>query len=368
MYALVLRDSFEFMTFVVRILGNVPRHLYVLPERSGTDLGSARIAAFLPLPEVLAEFGVALGDVLNAAGVPADVFEDPDNLISYPDAGRLLAESVRNTNCGHVGLLVGQRSRLATMGLAGQVALCADTVGQGLQNFADFFPLQNTAATVRVVRSGEFARLTYAITEPGMGDTGQLQLGAMALEFNILRELCGPGWRPTMVTVASGAPSNLRPCRQFFRAPLRFDCEESAVVFESRWLDRPLPPVEPLVRCRVEAAVRERYAAMLDDFPRTVRRILRQQLLTNSCSMDYVAGRLGVHRRTLDRRLKSYGVSYGDVVESVKSEVACQLLRDTRLRMQQVAEALHYSSAANFSTAFRRWKGVTPTNFRRNRK
>jgi AraC-like DNA-binding protein len=33
--------------------------------------------------------------------------------------------------------------------------------------------------------------------------------------------------------------------------------------------------------------------------------------------------------------------------------------------MQDIAESLHYTSAANFSTAFRRWTGVTPSSYRR---
>jgi AraC-like DNA-binding protein len=198
-----------------------------------------------------------------------------------------------------------------------------------------------------------------------MGDTGQIQLGAMALGFNILRDLCGPGWLPTVVTIASVAPSNLRPCHKFFRAPLRFDNPESAVVFESRWLDRPLRPLDPLQRRQVEAAVRLRQAEMLGDLPTVVRRLLRKQLIADECLMDRVAALLGMHRRTLDRRLKRHGALFGDLVESVKHEMACQLLRDTHLQMQQVAEALRYSNAANFSTAFRRWTGVTPSAFRR---
>jgi AraC-like DNA-binding protein len=45
--------------------------------------------------------------------------------------------------------------------------------------------------------------------------------------------------------------------------------------------------------------------------------------------------------------------------------VACQLLRDTHLQMQQIAASLCYANAANFSTAFRRWTGVTPRVYRR---
>jgi len=96
-----------------------------------------------------------------------------------------------------------------------------------------------------------------------------------------------------------------------------------------------------------------------------VRRILRKQLIIGDCSMDQVAAMLGIHRRTLDRYLQEHGVQYGDLVESVTTDVARQLLRDTELQVQHVAEALHFSSAANFATAFRRWTGMTPSEYRR---
>jgi AraC-like DNA-binding protein len=251
------------------------------------------------------------------------------------------------------------------MGLAGQIARCGGTVGEGLQNFIKFFTLQNSAATVSVVTPSGFSRFVYAIAEPGMPDTRQMQLGAMTIVFNILQDLCGHEWLPAVVTIASRAPSNLRPCQKFFRAPLRFDCDESAVIFESHWLDRPLALVAPLQRLSIEAEVKSRQSEILADFPSFVRRMLRRQLMLGSCSIDAVASRFGLHRRTLDRRLQRHGVLYSELLDEVRHEVACQLLRDTRLQVQQIAESLCYSSAANFSTAFRRWTGTTPTDFRR---
>jgi AraC-like DNA-binding protein len=105
---------------------------------------------------------------------------------------------------------------------------------------------------------------------------------------------------------------------------------------------------------------------MLVDLPSVVRRVLRKQLLIGPCSIDTVAAQFGMHRRTLDRRLQRHGVYYRDLLDAVRHEAACQLLRDTRLQVQQIAESLRYSSAANFSTAFRRWTGLSPMDFRRN--
>lgn len=329
------------------------------------DPGSARISAVLHLPEVLAEFGIELTEALETAGVRADLFDDRENRIAYPDFARLLLACERLSGCDHIVLLIAQRARLADLGLPALAAICSDTVGRALRTLAGAFTLHNSAAILSVITSGGFARLVYGIVAPDMPNTRPLQLGAMTIALNVLRELCGPGFQPTVVTFASRGPTDLRPVHRFFRAPLRFDNEESAVVFERHWLDRALPPVDPRVRRQVETEVRAQRELLLPDFPATLRRILRKQLLAGDCSMDTVAGLLGMHRRTLDRHLQRHGTGYGELVEAVKSEVARQLLRDTGMQIGQVAQSLQFSSAANFATAFRRWTGVTPSEFRR---
>ena len=317
------------------------------------------------MPKVMREFGVDLGEMLEAVGVRKDIFDDRENLIPYPAFGRLLFECEKRSNCDHIVLLISQHTRLADLGLAGQMALCAGSAGDGLQRFVDHFNLHSSATTAGLITSGHFTRFVYAIVAQGMTSTRQLQLGAMVIAYNILQDLFGSAWLPTVITVASRPPANLRPAQKFFHAPVRFDSDESAVVFETRWLDQRLPPVDPRVRQRVEGEARARRAAILRDLPATLRRILRKQLITGHCSMDQVAAMLGVHRRTLDRHLQEHGVQFGELLESVKNDVARQLLRDTDLQVQQIAEALHFSSAANFSTAFRRWAAMTPSEYRR---
>jgi AraC-like DNA-binding protein len=317
------------------------------------------------LPQVMREFGVGVGGLLEAAGVRKDIFDDRENLIPYPAFGRLLLECERRSACEHIALLIAQQTRLADFGLAGQIGLCAETAGEGLLRVVDHFNLNSNASTVSLITSGNFARFVYAIAEHGMTSTRQLQLGAMVIAYNLLRDLFGSAWLPAVITVASRPLANPRPVRKFFHAPLRFDSDESALIFETRWLDQRLPPVDPLVRQQVEAEVRAQRAAILADLPATVRRLLRKQLIIGDCSMDKVAAMLRIHRRTLDRHLLEHGVRYGELLESVKADVARQLLRDTDLQVQRIAEALHFSSAANFATAFRRWAAMTPSEYRR---
>jgi AraC-like DNA-binding protein len=346
-------------------LGETLAGVTAVPASATHAIGSARVSAIWHLPEVLRELGVDPGEVLEAAGVRQDLFEERENRIEYPEFGRLLLVCEQISRCDHIALLVGQRARLADFGLPAQFAVCSETAGEALQKLAFHFSLHNTAAILTVVPSGDYTRLVYAIVEQGMRDTRPFQLGAITIALNILRDLCGPGFQPVAATFASRGPTDLRPVHGFFRAPVRFDSEESAVIFERRWLDRPLPPVDPQARKQAETAMREQRALLLAELPATLRRVLRRQLLLGQCSMYQVADQMGMHRRTLDRRLQRHGVLYSDLLVSVKRDVARQLLRDTDMQVQQVAESLGFSSAANFATAFRRWTGVTPSEFRR---
>jgi AraC-like DNA-binding protein len=308
---------------------------------------------------------VDVREVLADAGLRTDLFDSPDNMVTMQEFARLLQECEERTRCDHIWLLVAPRTRLADLGLAGQIARVGATVGEGLRSFVDHFNLQSTASIVSLMTSGPFTRFVF--TASGAALAHHFVAGCVIAAFNILQDLCGPSWRPTVVTFATRPPSSgLRLIEQHLRTPLRFDSDESALVFASHWLDRPLPAVDPLVRQQVEAMVRARQAAIVADFPATVRHILRKQLVAGlECSMQDVAAQLGMNRRLLDRRLQRHGVRYGELVASLQDDVARQLLRDTDLRVHQVAESLHYSSAANFATAFRRWTGVTPNEYRR---
>jgi AraC-like DNA-binding protein len=331
----------------------------------GPALGWTRLAMYRNLPDVVRSFGVDFADALELAGLAPDAFDTPDARLAYPDLGRLLNACERLTGCDHILFEAARRLGLDDTGLAGQLARCSDSAGEALQRLCDHYTLQATASILSLVTSGTYARLAFAVVQEGMGGTGQFQVGAMAVALNVLRELCGPGFVPTVVTFARRSPSNLKSLHAFFRAPLQFDSDESAVVFERHWLDRPLPEVNPRVRREVEAAVRAQRRAVIADLPATVRLLVRKQLVTREVTMDRVARRLGMHRRSLDRHLERHGVSYRQLKESVQSQMACQLLLDTQMQVQHVADALLFSSAANFATAFRRWTGMTPSEYRR---
>ena len=94
---------------------------------------------------------------------------------------------------------------------------------------------------------------------------------------------------------------------------------------------------------------------------------LRRQLLARPGqfpSLPEIARALHVSERSLRRKLTAEKSSYRAVLAQVRETLARAYLRDTGLHLDEIAERLGYSDAANFSHAFRRWTGTTPGRFR----
>lgn len=95
-----------------------------------------------------------------------------------------------------------------------------------------------------------------------------------------------------------------------------------------------------------------------------LRRVLRTELLRDSCSAAEIARLFSMHRRTLSRHLRSQGLAFRQVANEVRFGIACELLENTDMALGQIAAMLRYSEPSAFTRAFRRWCGQTPSAWR----
>ena len=155
------------------------------------------------------------------------------------------------------------------------------------------------------------------------------------------------------------------PVPEVLPAPVQFDADESAVVFAQHWMGRPLSGRDSRNASRDEKVCARSAPQMRVDFPATVRHIVRSSCCSATSRCRTSRARLSMHRRTLDRHLQRHEITFGELLESVSENVARQLLHDTEMPIQQIADSVRFSSAANFATAFRRRLGITPSEYRR---
>jgi hypothetical protein len=74
------------------------------------------MAPLLPLPRVLADYGLDADAVIREVGYDPALLGDPDNTIDFAAVGRLLIHTAAVTGYPHPGLELGRRSGLGALG------------------------------------------------------------------------------------------------------------------------------------------------------------------------------------------------------------------------------------------------------------
>jgi AraC-like DNA-binding protein len=323
-----------------------------------------RLGATVGLVPVLQGLGADPAQLLAEAGADVSLFDNRDNWVSYRARNHWVAHCVERTGCRHLGLLIGQRNNLGSLGLIGLLAKYSPDVEGALRSLVHYFHLHAQGAVPTFHTDGALAALGYETYVPDAEANDQIVDAALATEFNALRALCGPDFNATEIRFAHREPGNLRPFREFFRAPLRFDDEENAVVFHASWLQHRLSSDDPDLRRLLQKQVESLELQFGDDFPEQVRSLLRTALVTGHGGAEQIADMLAMHSRTLHRRLAASGTNFRALVDEGRYAIACQLLAETDSDVSHVAGVLDYADPSAFTRAFRRWSGTTPAAWR----
>lgn len=336
--------------------------------RLQVEPGMVRVGPILAVPTVLRSFAVEPDTVLAEFGLSESFFDDPENTLSTTMAGRLIRQCVARTGCEHFGLLLGQHAGASSLGALGYLMQSSSTVGEALTVLASNFEVQDQGGAVWVDIEGEHAVLGYTVLSAEVESLDQILACAMAIAINFLRGFFGPLWRPDQVLFSFARPRRIAPFQRFFGILPNFDMERTGIVFQSRQLSAPTHSADLLLHKLMAERVRELKQGSVNDIAGQVRRALRTMVMSSNCSLDEVAVQIGLHRRTLSRKLAIAGTSFREMRNDASQEVACQLLENTRMPVTDIAATLGYAEPAAFTRAFRRWSGLTPSQWRMSRR
>jgi AraC-like DNA-binding protein len=117
--------------------------------------------------------------------------------------------------------------------------------------------------------------------------------------------------------------------------------------------------IEKCLRIRASVATHE--TALVG----AVRSLATDLLVSGYPDLPTVAGKAGIPVRTLQRRLACAGLTYSGLVADIRLNRARELLGDRSQPIDEIASALGYSDTANFTRAFRKRTGRTPTQYRK---
>lgn len=104
------------------------------------------------------------------------------------------------------------------------------------------------------------------------------------------------------------------------------------------------------------------------DIIETLKLMLPSYLDEGFPGLAEVAEMAGASTRSFQRVLAYAGLTYSDLLDTVRFENARKLLCETDAKIIEVAFSSGYTDPAHFTRAFRRMSGLTPRQFRQQRR
>jgi AraC-like DNA-binding protein len=316
----------------------------------------------------LEEHAVPADAVARHAGLPPSLLREPKVLLTTEQLFAFWEAVAKVSGDPAIGLKLGSETRVERLDVVSLAALSAASLRDALARAARYKQL-TCPEEIRVTsRGGECAvRFRW--------------LRARGEQCDILTDVCF-AWvaalahrgtagavRPIRIEL-TGRPRIERLHEQHFGCPVRFDAPASALFFRAADLERRFEThnldLLATLTPQLDAELAARQTS--DDARDQVRAVLRRSMAGRRPELRDVARELASSPRTLQRRLGDLGVSYHQVLEEARRDLAGHYLRDSTLELAEIAYLLGYEDANSFVRAFGRWEGVPPGRWREQRK
>ena len=149
-----------------------------------------------------------------------------------------------------------------------------------------------------------------------------------------------------------------------FGARVRFSQPFDGVVYTARDMAVPIASHDQRVVEDTLQLVREHHPRPRDATTEVKRAIHYCMAYLEDCTRESVARLLGIHARTLHRRLQAEGRTFEDIRDEVRRTVVAHYLAQSDAALSDITEWLSYSEPTAFSRACRRWFGAAPGELR----
>ncbi|HEX5658629.1 MAG TPA: AraC family transcriptional regulator ligand-binding domain-containing protein [Polyangiales bacterium] len=290
---------------------------------------------------------------------------DPDTRVHVSAVNTLLDAALQLTGDPLLGLKATERFAAGDVGILDFILSSAESVRAALQSAGRYMRLINDSSLWTLELDGELVRVRLE---------SSVKLAAAAEDFGLIGFIRNqsPNWPEGMVEeldvwLSHPAPDDAQPyIERLAPARLHFGAPLTGFGFPARFLDQPLRKADPRLHDVLRRYGESTLAALpqAESVTEKVRGFVVERLASGSFSLDDAARRLCMSSRTLGRRLADEHTTFKELVDEVRRSVALRMVAGHDLGLSEVALLAGFTETPSFYRAFRRWTGVTPSQYR----
>jgi len=311
--------------------------------------------------------GVEMRDLLNEVGVNLDDPIDTKKMVSssdYYDFFEALAD--RDPEGLVLPLRIGAAMRSNEYGAFGLAWKSAPNLRGSYNRSERYGHVLGSAETYSLNETSE--GLFFELQKAGDGRPGMIlsNEASMSAVDMISKEVSTENFMPIAVYFKHAPRGDVSVYEDHFGCPVHFESGRDALLVSSYSIDVPNKLGDETIASFFDRHLEQELALLSSDegFELSVRRVVSNVLSEGVPTLSLIATEMGMGTRTLQRRLSEQGLSFQNVVDMARKDLAQRLLKETDYSLAEVAFLTGFSEQSGFTRAFKRWAGQTPRSFR----
>ncbi|MFC6980349.1 AraC family transcriptional regulator [Microbulbifer taiwanensis] len=253
-------------------------------------LPMVRASALSGYKKLLRSYGVDTDQLFARLSLPASFLDRPDTMIPLETKVELLELGATLSGREQFGLELAQQQNISMLGALGLLVQQSPTLRDALHTLVASIGLAVQGLDVWLEEEGELAylRSTYRLEGPS-AQSRQHNDNTLAGAYNIISFLLDEPLPLRAVYLCGPQPAATAPYDALLHAPLVFDSDYNGLVFESRYLDRPVVGANPEMRGLIDSYLKKR---QLREFPERLLWIITNLLPRGSVTLETVAEKI----------------------------------------------------------------------------
>lgn len=334
----------------------------VIPDSSWTVYATS-INTVLQAAERL---GADRSALLAAAGIDKDWLRQSEQCVPVAHLFKLYQAAEQAVGSADIALYSGRVAYITGL----HVQLYMQTICQSFRDYLNLMPsvlkLRGDIGVVEVSREGDLIRLEWLPLLQQSAQQRYLTDEILSASALIVNSLCVQPIPVIRAHFSYPEPKDILLLRTVFGNDLRFDQPVSSIYLERASLNHAIAHVDYALKDEFTDSIRRLVHTEdnSDIFLTSLRQSILRLLPAGEMTIDTVAGELNVSRRTLQRRLSERDTQFLQILQEVRAGLAERYLADKRLGITEIAFLLGYADQGSFSTAFKSWHGISPSEHR----
>jgi AraC-like DNA-binding protein len=338
-----------------------PERLCSVPSATGAiaRLASARLLGL----------GKDVAAILAKVGARPEQVNDDTVRLEVPKQIRILELAAQEIQDELLGFHLARSFDLREVGLVYYVIASSERLSDALLNGKRYSTIANQGVRLRVRLDDRTLAIELDYVDVDrQSDRHQVEFWLVTM-VRICRQVTDTRLAPRQLRIRhqrANAPAELE-FRSFFGCDVEFGADSDEVIFPASVASLPIVGrdnyLNDLLRRYAEDALADRPQERATHRS-AVEGVLPQLLPHAMATVPNVAKKLAISRRTLLRKLSDEGVGFSEILEKTRLALARSYLAERGLQITEIAWLLGYHETSSFTRAFKRWTGVTPSQFR----